>query len=1179
MNWLKIFLGQSLFAQIEQIARWWKMRIQTLFGTILCSLIALLAMSSVSLAQSVLLDDAHTSTTPKLMDSNFGTNPNLFVNSAGNIYIKFKLSSTLPAGTPASAVERATLKLYLANVTTAGKLDVYTLAGPWDEATITGRNAPALGNLLTTTTQIELDKRHEFLVIDVTSLVKQWLGDDGLGTNGIPNNGLAILAHTPDVTTPETANITFDSKENSQTSHEAQLNVELTSSAGTQGPPGPQGEPGPAGPPGPEGPAGPQGPQGPQGLKGDTGATGAVGPQGPQGLKGDTGATGATGPQGPKGDTGATGAVGPQGPQGTPGTQGPIGPPGPQGLKGLNWQGAWDVTVNYVIDDAVSYDGSSWRAKRANNNVPPLEGDDWTIIAKKGDAGQGNGGITEVSAAGPLLVTNPTTTPNISLGIVPAIKGGTGLSSSGSAGSFLRSDGSVWTSTPLTAPDVPPGSGHYIQNSMNPQAATDFNISGTGTANILNAATHFNLGGNRILSNSGTFNLFAGVGAGMSNTTASANSFFGYEAGNKTNTGGGNSFFGFFVGRENTTGVGNSFFGSNTGRSNTTGFENVFIGASAGSFNLDGSFNTFVGKDAGVLNATGNQNAFFGQAAGFRNTSASQNAFFGSNAGNGNTTGQNNTFSGYFAGTNNKTGSWNTLLGAFANVASEDLSFATVIGAGAVVFTSNTVVLGRSADMVQVPGALNVAGNFGANILNATTQFNLGGNRILSNAGTDNLFAGVGAGAVNATGTANSFFGRGAGAGNTTGSRNSFFGGSTGFNNSTGTNNSFFGVIAGADNTEGSGNSFFGESAGRFNTTGGNNSFFGSSAGPQHTSGVNNTFVGAASGFVTATGSGNTYIGSFAGSINNTAGNENTFLGSETGGNNDVTGSANTLLGYRANIGANNLTNAIAIGARAQVTQSNSLVLGGITGINGGTSTNVGIGTTAPEAPLHIVQNRGNIRIGNPGCGLDLILIGFIGSWNCQSYSFMSGDGHTYINRFPGKAIIFREGNGPNQVEIRPGGTVGIATLDTGGSTQLCQNSIRAISTCSSSLRYKKDVQPFSRGLELLQQLRPIMFTWKQDGKRDLGFGAEDIERVEPLLVTRNEKREVEGVKYDRITAVLVNAVREQQDQIVQQEEKIRRQQIQVDQLVEQNVTQQRQIDALKKLVCKQNAGAEICQP
>src|SRR5215207_8460790 len=198
----------------------------------LLSLAALVLLPGGSHAQSVLTDDAHTGTAPKTNASNFGTNPNLFVNAAGNVYVKFKLSSTLPANTPGASVERATLKLYLANVTAAGKLDVYPVAGAWDEATITGRDAPPLGSLLTTTAQIGLDKRGKFIVIDLTPLVQQWLGDDGQGANGAPNNGLAIVAHPADATTPEVASITFDSKENAQTSHEPQLHVQLRGTAG-----------------------------------------------------------------------------------------------------------------------------------------------------------------------------------------------------------------------------------------------------------------------------------------------------------------------------------------------------------------------------------------------------------------------------------------------------------------------------------------------------------------------------------------------------------------------------------------------------------------------------------------------------------------------------------------------------------------------------------------------------------------------------------------------------------------------------------------------------------------------------------------------------------------------------------------------------------------------------------
>ena len=82
-------------------------------------------------------------------------------------------------------------------------------------------------------------------------------------------------------------------------------------------------------------------------------------------------------------------------------------------------------------------------------------------------------------------------------------------------------------------------------------------------------------------------------------------------------------------------------------------------------------------------------------------------------------------------------------------------------------------------------------------------------------------------------------------------------------------------------------------------------------------------------------------------------------------------------------------------------------------------------------------------------------------------------------------------------------------------------------------------MQPFTRGLALLDQLKPITFKWKQNDLSDLGFGAEDVAKVEPLLVTHNDKGEVEGVKYNRITAVLVNAVKEQQAQISQLQQQV----------------------------------------
>ena len=79
----------------------------------------------------------------------------------------------------------------------------------------------------------------------------------------------------------------------------------------------------------------------------------------------------------------------------------------------------------------------------------------------------------------------------------------------------------------------------------------------------------------------------------------------------------------------------------------------------------------------------------------------------------------------------------------------------------------------------------------------------------------------------------------------------------------------------------------------------------------------------------------------------------------------------------------------------------------------------------------------------------------------------------------------------------------------------------------------------------------------------DAGCAMVDIASVEPLLATRNAQGEIEGVKYGQITTVLVNAVKEQQQQIEEQRKQLEE--------------QQRQINSLKQIVCLQNRKADIC--
>src|SRR5690606_8948103 len=150
-------------------------------------------------------------------------------------------------------------------------------------------------------------------------------------------------------------------------------------------------------------------------------------------------------------------------------------------------------------------------------------------------------------------------------------------------------------------------------------------------------------------------------------------------------------------------------------------------------------------------------------------------------------------------------------------------------------------------------------------------------------------------------------------------------------------------------------------------------------------------------------------------------------------------------------------------------------------------------------------------------------------------------------------------------------GDIRVTSLGAAGATPLCRNGSSQISTCSSSIRYKENIQPFSMGLDLLNRLRPVTFDWKADGMHDLGLVAEEVAEVEPLLATYNTEGVIEGVKYDRVGVVLINAVREQQAMIDEQRRTIAAQQAEI-------VSLKQQADALKRAVCKLTNDPALCE-
>ncbi len=246
-------------------------------------------------------------------------------------------------------------------------------------------------------------------------------------------------------------------------------------------------------------------------------------------------------------------------------------------------------------------------------------------------------------------------------------------------------NGSAVTGT-IPVSGVPAGSGSYIQNATTQQATSNFNVSGTGSASLLNARMQFQLNGERIL-----------AAPGIQNTVVGLSTAVGFGGEN-------NSVFGYRAGRGLVNGSDNSYFGVDAGAATQFGGVNgnAFFGKGAGISNNDGDYNSFVGYHAGQANTSGDYNSFFGMFAGQSNTIGSFNSFFGHYAGRF-STGNQNTFVGQNTGLGIGSGGQNTALGWGIVYGLDSLSYSTVIGAGAIGSTSNTIQLGRSGmDVVRV---------------------------------------------------------------------------------------------------------------------------------------------------------------------------------------------------------------------------------------------------------------------------------------------------------------------------------------------------------------------------------------------------------------------------------------------------------------------------------------------
>ena len=409
--------------------------------------------------------------------------------------------------------------------------------------------------------------------------------------------------------------------------------------------------------------------------------------------------------------------------------------------------------------------------------------------------------------------------------------------------------------------------------------------------------------------------------------------------------------------------------------------------------------------------------------------------------------------------------------------------------------TSGNVTL--NLDTTKVPqlnaantftGNQTVNGNLSATGLVTGSAFNIGSNLFASGSyANSNVFVGF-SGNTSTTGQGNT---------------------ATGFqalsSNTTGLNNTASGYRALYSNTA-SFNTASGFEALYSNTTGYYNAASGSQALFLNTTGYANTASGAVSLSVNTTGYGNTGDGQAA-LTSNTTGNANTGTGDSALFNN-TTGNYNTGSGSGALVSNTTGSFNTGVGLYSGGTGDGSFMSGqGNTFL--GAYTVAGLGTFNNAAAVGAYAEV--------GASNSLVLGSIAGLNNCTALNSCAST------------------------------NVGIGTTTPTNVFTIGQGAGHAIADgwdTYSSRRWKTNIQTLQGALAKVQRLRGVSYELKDSGKHEVGVIAEEVGAVVPEVVSYEDNgKDARGVDYSRLTALLIEATKEQQQELAKALRQIKQQQ------------------------------------
>ena len=295
------------------------------------------------------------------------------------------------------------------------------------------------------------------------------------------------------------------------------------------------------------------------------------------------------------------------------------------------------------------------------------------------------------------------------------------------------------------------------------------------------------------------------------------------------------------------------------------------------------------------------------------------------------------------------------------------------------------------------------------------------------------------------------------------------------------------------------------------NTTGENNVAYGSRALRMNKTGSRNTAVGQNALFNNTSGSDNVAIGT--GALMNTNKGSSTAIGTDAlfaGVQVDFCGTGSTAIGYRAgylNTGCGNVFIGVGAGAAdlndeaGYATKNNQLAIAN---------------STSPDSEI-ITGDFAEKTIG------------LNGSVTVKNRMVVRGEMKAFESLRVNKNIY------------------------TGGHLKVKKTATAQSFNTTSDARLKQDIQPLNDALSSVLQLQGKTYRWKEDHhKQDIGLIAQEVEQVFPELVDEDANG-FKAIAYSRLTAVLIEAIKEQQGQMISQQQQMTAQQDQIAALEKEN--------------------------